>query len=630
MSDSIKHECGIAFIRLKKPLEFYLEKYGTPLYGLKRLQMLMAKQLNRGQDGAGIGIIKLDPKYGNRYIARRRSVSKTAVADMFNEIRTKYEALDPKKVNDMEWLKDNFGYAGELLIGHLRYGTHGGNSIENIHPFLRQNNWMSRNLVLAGNYNMTNVDEMFQHLIELGQQPKEKSDNVTMLEKIGHFIDEENDYLFKKYKEQGLNHLQITEKIKEEIDIQNILKRSFKNVDGGYNMVGMLGHGDAFVIRDPAGIRPSFYCEDDEVFVAASERPAIQTALNFKRPEIKELQPGNALIIKRNGTVKEVNILPAVEKKSCSFERIYFSRASDADIYNERKELGRLMSKEVLQKVNFDLQNTVFSYIPNTASTAFYGLIDGVHEYLTQWKTDEILKLGANADAAALSKIISVIPRREKILIKDAKMRTFISQASDRDDLVGEAYDVTYGLIKNHEDSLVVIDDSIVRGTTLKKSILRILDRLNPKHILIVSSAPIIKYPDCYGIDMSRFNEFVAYKALINLLTKHKLQHKLDEAYLECKKQMELSGDKIRNVIKDLYNEFSDEQIVAEIRDIITPKGMNATVDIVFQSVDNLHKACPEHLGDWYFTGDYPTPGGTKVALRSFIFAYEGRSERAY
>jgi len=630
MSDSIKHECGIAFIRLKKPLDFYLEKYGTPLYGLKRLQMLMAKQLNRGQDGAGIGIIKLDPKYGNRYIARRRSVSRNAVADMFNEIKTKYEALDPLMVNNMEWLKDNFGYAGELLIGHLRYGTHGGNSIENIHPFLRQNNWMSRNLVLAGNYNMTNVDEMFQHLIELGQQPKEKSDNVTMLEKIGHFIDEENDYLFKKYKEQGLTHLQITEKIKEELDIQNILKRSFKNVDGGYNMVGMLGHGDAFVIRDPAGIRPSFYAEDEEIFVAASERPAIQTALNFKRPDIKELHPGNALIIKRNGTVKQVNILPAVEKKSCSFERIYFSRASDADIYNERKELGRLMSEKVLQKVNFDLKNTVFSYIPNTASTAFYGMLDGVNEYLVQWKTDEIVKLGSVSDSKAIAEIMSVLPRREKILIKDAKMRTFISQASDRDDLVGEAYDVTYGLINNHEDSLVVIDDSIVRGTTLKKSILRILDRLNPKHILIVSSAPIIKYPDCYGIDMSRFNEFVAYKALINLLKKHKLNHKLDEAYLECKKQIELSGDNIRNVIKDLYNEFSEEQIVDEIRNIITPKGMNATVDIVFQSVENLHKACPDHLGDWYFTGDYPTPGGTKVALRSFIFAFEGRSERAY
>lgn len=630
MSDPIKHECGVAFIRLKKPLSFYHEKYGTPLYGLKRLQMLMAKQLNRGQDGAGIGIIKLDPKYGNRYIARRRSVSRNAVADMFNEVRAKYDALDQSMVNDMEWLKDNFPYAGELLIGHLRYGTHGGNSIENIHPFLRQNNWMSRNLVLAGNYNMTNVDEMFQHLIELGQHPKEKSDNVTMLEKIGHFIDEENEVLFKKYKAIGLTHLEITAKIKEEIDLSDILKRAFKNVDGGYNMVGMLGHGDAFVIRDPAGIRPSFYYEDDEVFVAASERPAIQTAFNFKRAAIKELQPGNALIIKRNGEVKEVNIIPPVEKKSCSFERIYFSRASDADIYNERKELGRLLSLEVLKKVNFDFKNTLFSYIPNTASTAFYGLVDGINEYLIQWKTEEILKLGPNPSQKDVSAIISVLYRREKVLIKDAKMRTFISQAKDRDDLVGEAYDVTYGLITNEEDTLVVMDDSIVRGTTLKKSILRILDRLNPKRIVVVSSAPVIKYPDCYGIDMSRFSEFVAYKALLSLLEKNNMQSKLTEAYEECKRQILLPSAQIKNVIKDLYGLFTDEQLIDEIRHMITPRDIRASVDIVFQTVEHLHKACPEHKGDWYFTGDYPTPGGVKVALRSFIYAYEGRTERAY
>ena len=630
MSDPIKHECGVAFIRLKKPLSFYHEKYGTPLYGLKRLQMLMAKQLNRGQDGAGIGIIKLDPKYGNRYIARRRSVSRNAVADMFNEVRAKYDALDQSMVNDMEWLKDNFPYAGELLIGHLRYGTHGGNSIENIHPFLRQNNWMSRNLVLAGNYNMTNVDEMFQHLIELGQHPKEKSDNVTMLEKIGHFIDEENEVLFKKYKAIGLTHLEITAKIKEEIDLSDILKRAFKNVDGGYNMVGMLGHGDAFVIRDPAGIRPSFYYEDDEVFVAASERPAIQTAFNFKRAAIKELQPGNALIIKRNGEVKEVNIIPPVEKKSCSFERIYFSRASDADIYNERKELGRLLSLEVLKKVNFDFKNTLFSYIPNTASTAFYGLVDGINEYLIRWKTEEILKLGPNPSQKDVSAIISVLYRREKVLIKDAKMRTFISQAKDRDDLVGEAYDVTYGLITNEEDTLVVMDDSIVRGTTLKKSILRILDRLNPKRIVVVSSAPVIKYPDCYGIDMSRFSEFVAYKALLSLLEKNNMQSKLTEAYEECKRQILLPSAQIKNVIKDLYGLFTDEQLIDEIRHMITPRDIRASVDIVFQTVEHLHKACPEHKGDWYFTGDYPTPGGVKVALRSFIYAYEGRTERAY
>lgn len=630
MSDPIKHECGVAFIRLKKPLEFYREKYGTSLFGLKRLQLLMAKQLNRGQDGAGIGIIKLDPKYGQRYIARKRSVSKNAVADMFNEIKLKYDTLDPEKVDDMEWLKDNFAYAGELLIGHLRYGTHGGNSIEHIHPFLRQNNWMSRNLVLAGNYNMTNVDEMFQHLIELGQHPKEKSDNVTMLEKIGHFIDEENEQVFRKYRNLGLTHLEITEKLKEELDIENILKRSFKNVDGGYNMVGMLGHGDAFVIRDPAGIRPSFYCEDDEIFVAASERPAIQTALNFKQLDIKELQPGNALIIRRNGTVSEVNIIPPVEKKSCSFERIYFSRASDADIYQERKKLGKLLSQEVLERVKFDFKNTIFSYIPNSASTAYYGLLDGINEHLNIWKTNEIIKLGNNASQTQVSEIISILPRLEKLLIKDAKMRTFISQAKDRDDLVGEAYDVTYGLVKNQNDTLVVMDDSVVRGTTLKRSILRILDRLHPKHIVVVSSSPIIKYPDCYGIDMSRFNEFVAYKALKSLLIKNGLEHKITETYEECRRVILLPNSKLRNVVKDLYDLYTDEQLVDEIKNIITPDELNATVEMVFQSVDNLHIACPDYKGDWYFTGNYPTPGGIKVALRSFIYAYEGRTERAY
>lgn len=592
--------------------------------------MLMAKQLNRGQDGAGLGVIKLDPKFGHRYIARKRSLSKNAVADMFNEIKYRYDALDQSKVDNIDWLKDNFPYAGELLIGHLRYGTHGGNSLESIHPFLRQNNWMSRNLVLAGNYNMTNLDEMFQQLIELGQHPKIKSDNVTMLEKIGHFIDEENEILFRKYRDAGLSHRDITAKIKEEINLVNVLKRSFKNIDGGYNMVGLLGHGDAFVIRDPAGIRPSFYSENDEIFVAASERPAIQTAFNIKSHHIKELQPGNALIIKRSGKVSEINILPAVEKRSCSFERIYFSRASDRDIYNERKELGRLLTEKVLEKVNYDFKNTLFSYIPNSASTAFYGLIDGINEHLIKWKTEEILKLGPNPNAESVNKIISVLYRREKVLIKDAKMRTFISQAKDRDDLVGEAYDVTYGLITNQEDKLVVMDDSIVRGTTLKRSILHILDRLNPKHIVIVSSAPIIKYPDCYGIDMSRYSEFIAYKALLSLLNKNGLNHKVDETYEACKKEILKKSGQIHNCVQDLYNNFTDEELAEEIKNIITPGDIKASVDLLYQSVENLHMACPNHKGDWYFTGNYPTPGGTKVALRSFIYAYEGRMERGY
>lgn len=630
MSDSIKHECGVAFIRLKKPLEYYQKKYGTALYGLKKLQLLMAKQLNRGQDGAGIAVIKLDPRYGYRYIARKRSASKNSVADIFNEIRQNYETLDQANAENTEWMKANFPYAGELLLGHLRYGTHGNNSLENIHPFLRQNNWMSRNLVLAGNYNMTNVDELFNHLIELGQHPKEISDNVTMLEKIGHFIDEENDVLFRKYRDLGLSHVQVTAKIKEELNLVDILKRSFKNIDGGYNMAGMLGHGDAFIIRDPAGIRPSFYCEDDEIIVAASERPAIQTAFNIKKITIKELQPGNALIIKRNGTLSEVNISPAIEKKSCSFERIYFSRAGDADIYRERKELGNLLSDEVLAKVNYDFENTIFSYIPNSASTAYYGLMEGINHKLNDWKLNEIEKAGTNATHENLNKIISIIPRNEKILIKDAKMRTFISQAKDREELVGEAYDVTYGLVKNKKDTIVIMDDSIVRGTTLKTSILRILDRLHPKHVIVVSTAPIIKYPDCYGIDMSRFSEFVAYKALISLIEKNNLKNKLTEVYEECKRQMELPNNEVRNVVQDLYALFDDEKLIKEIINIITPQDNEATVDIVFQKVENLHKACPNHKGDWYFTGNYPTPGGTKVALRSLIYAYEGNKNRAY
>ncbi|MCC6721288.1 MAG: amidophosphoribosyltransferase [Bacteroidia bacterium] len=630
MSDSIKHECGVAYIRLKKPLEFYQQKYGTVLYGLKKLQLLMAKQLNRGQDGAGVAAIKLDPKYGQRYIARKRSVNKNSVADIFNDIKLKYDTLDQSKTSDIDWLKENFPYSGEILLGHLRYGTHGGNSIENIHPFLRQNNWMSRNLVLAGNYNMTNVDELFNHLIELGQHPKEKSDNVTMLEKIGHFIDEENDVLFRKYRDMGFSHIQITEKIKEELDLVAVLKRSFKNIDGGYNMVGMLGHGDTFIIRDPAGIRPSFYSEDDEIIVAASERPAIQTAFNIKRIDIKELQPGNALIIKRNGVLSEVNIIPAVEKKSCSFERIYFSRASDADIYKERKELGNLLSNEVIDKINYDFENTIFSFIPNSASTAFYGLMEGVNNFLNEWKLKEIEKLGNNATTSDLRKIINIIIRKENILIKDAKMRTFISQAKDREELVGEAYDVTYGLVKNTKDTIVVIDDSVVRGTTLKSSIISILDRLHPKHVLVVSSAPMIKYPDCYGIDMSRFNEFVAYNALINLIEKNNLKAKLKEAYEECKRQLLLPNNEVRNVVQDLYALFDDNCLIDEIRNIITPENNEATVDIIFQKVENLHKACPNHKGDWYFTGNYPTSGGTKVALRSFVYAYEGRIERAY
>ena len=591
---------------------------------------MMAKQLNRGQDGAGLATIKLDPEYGKRYVARKRSNTKNALAEIFEDILESYNNLDQSKVNDVEWLKKNFPYAGELLLGHLRYGTHGKNSIENIHPFFRQNNWMSRSLVLAGNYNLTNVDELFRLLVDLGQHPKEISDNVTMLEKIGHFLDEENQRLFRQYRDEGMDSLEIARLIKKNIQIDEILKNAFRNLDGGYNMIGMIGDGNAFVVRDPNGIRPSFYYQDDEVFVVASERPAIMTAFNVKLEDVKELEPGCAHIIRRDGSVTCERIVPEQEKLSCSFERIYFSRGSDADIYNERQELGRRLSKEILNKLDYDVRPVVFSYIPNTASTSFYGVVDGIYRFLDRYKRGAILKLGPSPTAEEIDKILNIKIRREKILVKDVKMRTFITQDKDREDMVGHVYDVTYGVLDEHRDTLVIVDDSIVRGTTLKTSILRILDRLNPRRVVIASSAPIIKYPDCYGIDMSRMNEFVAFRAVLKLLERSNQMHKLDEVYEECKRQLELPLDQMRNAVKDLYDLFSDEEISAEIGRLVTPSDMKAQVDIVYQKVDDLHKACPDHKGDWYFTGNYPTPGGNKVVNKSFVYYMEGNQARAY
>lgn len=630
MSDPIKHECGIAFIRLLKPLEFYKEKYGSHLYGLKKLQLLMAKQLNRGQDGAGIATIKLDPEYGRRYVARKRSNSKIALVEIFEEVMNSYRNLDPEKLDDTAWIKENFPYAGELLLGHLRYGTHGKNSIENIHPFFRQNNWMSRSLVMAGNYNLTNVDELFGLLINLGQHPKEMSDNVTLLEKIGHFLDEENEKLFHQYRDENLDNLEIAARIKSNLDLGHVLRNAFRNLDGGFNMVGMVGDGNAFVIRDNLGIRPSFYYQNDEVFVVASERPPIMTAFNASIEDVKEVTPGNAIIIGRDGSVKEEEILPRKELMSCSFERIYFSRGSDRDIYNERQELGRRLAKVILDKLDYDVRPVVFSYVPNTAATSFYGVVDGVYKYIDRYKREAILKLGSNPTPEELDKILNIKIRREKILVKDAKMRTFITQDKDRDDLVGDGYDVTYGVVDEHRDTLVIVDDSIVRGTTLKKSILRILDRLGPRKIVVASSAPIIKYPDCYGIDMSRMNEFIAFRAVLKLLERTNQEHKLQEVYEECKRQLELPVEQMRNAVKDLYDLFTDEVITEEIARLVTPSDMQAQVEIVYQKVEDLHKACPNHRGDWYFTGDYPTPGGIKVVNKSFVYYMEGNNQRAY
>jgi len=631
MSDSIQHECGIAFIRLLKPLDFYQQKYGSSLYGLKKLNLLMQKQHNRGQDGAGVGVIKLDVKPGNQYIYRRRESGSDAIAEIFSKIGKKVnETADKNQLKDADFMKANVPFVGEVYLGHLRYGTYGSSSSDLCHPFLRQNNWMTRNLLLAGNFNMTNVDELFDLLIELGQHPREKADTVTMLEKIGHFLDEENQRLFDEYKQLGLNNIEITEKISSNIDIVRILTRAMREVDGGYVLTGLIGNGDSFIIRDPAGIRPCFYYIDDEVIVATSERPAIQTGFNVRLNTVKELQPGHALIIKKDGSYSEEPILAPLPKKSCTFERIYFSRGNDRDIYLERKKLGHLLSKKVIEAIDADLPNTVFSYIPNTAATAFYGMIDGIHDYLTDFKAQEILKLGANPDINKLKEILSWKPRREKIAVKDVKLRTFITDDEHREDMVAHVYDVTYGLVKNDVDTLVVIDDSIVRGTTLRSSILRILDRLHPKRIVIVSSAPQIRYPDCYGIDMSRLKDFVAFQAMLGLLKDHNKEGMLQEVYQKCKAQESMPKEQTVNFVKELYDQFTDDEISKKIAEILTPNDLKAEVKIIYQSIENLHIACPDHKGDWYFSGDYPTPGGFKVVNKAFTNFMEGNTARAY
>ncbi len=630
MSDAIQHECGVAFIRLRKPLQYYKEKYGSYWYGLHKLQFLMTKQLNRGQDGAGIGVVKLDPEFGDRYLARQRSASKTALSDIFEAVFKELETIPENKIDDAEYLKKHYPYAGELLLGHLRYGTYGGNSIENIHPFLRQNNWMARNLMLAGNYNITNTEELFQALIGLGQQPKEKSDNVLMLEKIGHFIDEENQRLFGILKSQGFENLEISRKIKTELSLSRILKRSFKNIDGGFNMIGLLGHGDAFIVRDPSGIRPSHWYADDEVVVVASERAPIQMAFNIYPEDVNELDPGNALIVKKDGSYSIEEIMEPLEKKSCSFERIYFSRGNDQYIYSERKELGRLLAQPVMDMLNNELLNTVFSYVPNTASTSFYGLVDGIHEIRKELQIEALKKIDIEKEPEKAAEILNWRPRREKILVKDVKMRTFITNDTDREDLVTHVYDITFGVIKSWQDTLVIMDDSIVRGTTLRTSILRLLDRLEPKRIILVSSAPQIRYPDCYGIDMSKLGDFAAFKAAVELHKERGNTNILEQIYQEAKIELEKPDHQQRNVVKDLYEELSVTDISKKISEMVKPKNLRSDFDIVFQSIENLHAACPNDLGDWYFTGNYPTPGGTAVANRSFVYYFEGRKERAY
>ena len=633
MSDPIKHECGIVMIRLRKPLEYYQKKYGTALYGLNKLYLLMEKQHNRGQDGAGVASIKLDVEPGKRYISRYRSNNDKPIKEIFDKINAKFWDLSknqPEKLKDTAWLKENVSFVGELLLGHLRYGTFGGNNIEYCHPFLRQNNWKTRNLVLAGNFNLTNVDELFGLLVNLGQHPKEKSDTVTVLEKIGHFIDVENEELFTKYKKDKLSNKEISGLISEEMNIPRVLKRASKEFDGGYVMCGLVGHGDAFVLRDPAGIRPCHYYIDDEIVVVASERPAIQTAMNVTVDKVKTLDPGSALVIKKNGDISFNKINKPLVRKECSFERIYFSRGSDADIYKERKKLGKYLVPKVLDAVGHDFKNSVFSYIPNTAESSYYGMIAGLNQELTKQQQTKILALGNNITPEQLAEVFKTNCRAEMIPIKDVKLRTFISQDSGRDDLVAHVYDSVYGVINKGEDNLVLIDDSIVRGTTLRKSILRIMDRLEPKKIVIVSSAPQIRYPDCYGIDMAKLGDFIAFVAAIALLKEGSKSHIINEVYDLCKKQAALPKERIKNHVQKIYAPFSDEEISAKISELLRPTDLNAEVEIIYNSVENLHRACPDHLGDWYFTGNYPTPGGVRVVNQAYINFIEGKDVRAY
>ncbi|WP_159022004.1 amidophosphoribosyltransferase [Formosa sp. L2A11] len=631
MSDALKHECGIALIRLLKPLEYYKEKYGTAFYGVNKMYLMMEKQHNRGQDGAGFASIKLDTQPGERYISRVRSNAQQPIQDIFAQIngRINQELVEhPEYTDDVELQKKHIPYLGEVLLGHVRYGTFGKNSVESVHPFLRQNNWMHRNLILAGNFNMTNVNELFDNLIRLGQHPKEKADTITIMEKIGHFLDDSVAKKYKQLKAEGYSKTECSPLIAERLNVGKILKRAGKNFDGGFAMAGMLGHGDSFVLRDPAGIRPAYYYQDDEVVVVASERPVIQTVFNVDFDQVKELDPGHAIITKKSGEVKIEKILEPTERKACSFERIYFSRGSDAEIYQERKTLGKLLMPKVLETINYDTKNSVFSYIPNTAESSFYGMIESVEDYLNKRKTKAIIE-GKDLSEEQVTEILKERPRIEKIAIKDAKLRTFITEDSSRDDLVEHVYDVTYGVIKN-TDNIVIIDDSIVRGTTLKKSIIRMLDRLHPKRIVVVSSAPQIRYPDCYGIDMANLESLVAFRAMLSLLKDQNKYHLIEETYKKCIAQVDMKDTLVQNFVKDLYDEFTDDELSIKIAELISDDTINAEVYTIFQSVENLNKACPKNLGDWYFTGNYPTPGGNRVVNRAYINFYEGNNQRAY
>ncbi len=632
MSDAIKHECGISLIRLLKPLEYYVEKYGSAFYGVNKMYLMMEKQHNRGQDGAGFASIKLDMEPGQRYMSRVRSIEPQPIQDIFDKINARINTElkeNPELQDDLAEQRRRIPYVAELLLGHVRYGTFGKNSIENVHPFLRQNNWMHRNLIVAGNFNMTNTGELFDNLVQLGQHPKERADTITVMEKIGHFLDDAVAKLYKDIKKDGYSKIEASAIIAKRLKVNKILKKAAKNWDGGYVMAGLLGHGDSFVLRDPAGIRPAYFYKDDEVVVVASERPAIQTVFNVTYDNVTELDPGHAIIIKKDGNVSVTEILEPTERKSCSFERIYFSRGNDLEIYGERKELGKLLFTQILNAIDGDIRNTVFSYIPNTAEISFLGMIREAQNYLNEQKEQQILALGNELNSESVHKILEVRPRIEKVAIKDAKLRTFITQDSSRDDLVAHVYDISYGSV-GPEDNLVIIDDSIVRGTTLKKSILRILDRLSPKKIIVVSSAPQIRYPDCYGIDMAKLEDFVAFKAALELHRDRDSLSIVEDIYQKCLQQMECDKPQTTNYVKEFYAPFTAEEISDKIAELLSPQDIKAEVKIIYQTIENLHQACPNNLGDWYFTGNYPTPGGNRVVNRAFINFYEGKNQRAY
>ena len=633
MTDEVKHKCGIALIRLLKPLEHYQLTYGSWRYGLEKLYLMMEKQRNRGQDGAGVVSLKLDVPPGRKYFSRKREIGSSAISEIFKQIYSGFEEsekLHPAAYNDPNWAKANLPFVAEAYLGHLRYGTFGSNNIENLHPVMRQNNWRTRNLVMAGNFNLTNVDELFDLLVDLGQFPKEYSDTVTMLEKVGHFLDTENQRLFDLYKNQGFTNRDITEKIGRNIDVSKVLEEASKRWDGGYTVAGMMGHGDVFAMRDPWGIRPAYYYHDDEVVIVTSERPVIQTAMNVDFDSVKELPAGHALVVKRNGEMTITRIREKQEKKSCSFERIYFSRGSDREIYSERKKLGELLVPAILKAIDYEVEDTVFSFIPNTAESAFYGMVKGVEDHMTVKKMDELKKLKGHCSHEDILKIMTERARIEKVAIKDLKLRTFISQDKGRKDMVSHVYDVTYGTIRKGLDNLVIIDDSIVRGTTLKQSIIKILDRLEPKRIVVVSSSPQIRYPDCYGIDMAKLGDFTAFQAAIELLKEKEMQHVINEVYKKCDMQKDYPKEEFVNYVKDIYKPFTQQQVSKKIAEMLTDSDVKADVTIVYQSIDNLHKAVPDDLGDWYFTGDYPTPGGNKVVSTSFLNYIHGINTRAY